>query len=287
MPNYMEELHESQSIILTKDGIKTTRIYEFDDTRDPEVILNNGLVPAYGAPHPTLANTFVNEVRLEPFENRTRLVVSYGPSERNLENSHGEIWEWNFTATQVHITSVDSPAKQIHYPPTFDCGPAIGLDGDEVHGVDVYRPAATIRVAKRLSTMPSQQVISGYFDRQGKVNNGAFAGWQARELLFNGIQIEPLPYKEARLTFNFLAAKRKPEHVIYLATGEPVAVASLDPWDYFWYRHIEKILNVPADPAIPGDTGKAIKQNHIESIHLAKVYDDIDFTYFNLHPFEP
>jgi len=287
--NANDESYKSRTASRGKDGQTSERIYHLN-IADPEQAFWHSSVPDYGDAHPSIPTMIVEKVDVQPDPQAPGwclVLVRYKPKDSYVrENSYGEIWEWDLRAQEKQITSCETPGRQVHYPTAFDVGAAIGVDGDDVKGVNVYRPTGSLRVTKRLTSSSGfpTDAIQKMNALQGTVNNKEWAGYAIGEVLFIGGSASPIrrlkgdgspaDEEEWRLTYNFLLAKYQSAVSITLLDTNVVSVAA-KPWDYIWYRHVEETYETS-----PG--GKKIKRTGIESVHVAQVYDYTTFEVLGL-----
>lgn len=269
-------LRESRSVSITNSGITATRVYLLDDTNDPEAVpamLNSAGIDI-GDAHPELPGLYLQEVSVEPDVHQVKVTLEYGPDKQDArEDENGEIWEWSLATSQSHITSVDSPAKQLHYPAWADVGTAIGVHEDQVDGADVYRPTGTLRITKRFD---STEITSSFkrtlIDASATTNASAWKDWNAGEVLFLGADLAPSGPTEHRVVYNFQFARKRPSQMIRLWTYETVTIEP-GPWDHVWMRHRQFLVG--------GDHGE-YKKTMIESVHVAQIYDPFEFRYLRI-----
>lgn len=289
--NEVIEVISSRKVVVTDTGKTITR--EFDvNNDDPELALN--YLPQYGDAHPTIAGMTVKSVRCDPKaeENWCRGVVDYGTSDIDSRaNEFGEVWEWQLGANQTHITSVmlnatqqslpyppTSPltgTAQWHYPVAKDCGTAIGVDGADVKGVDVYRPVMGLKVSKQFSSVSAGQRRT-IVNLTGCTNSDYWSreNYRPGQVLFVGANVFPEKSNLWKIEYNFLIGNESETTVVPLIDGTSVSV-SPEPWDYIWYRHSEKF-------STPDLMGNRVRQNTIESVHIARVYLTGRFQNLNL-----
>jgi len=251
------------------------RVYITDDFSDPEAarsqLAGKGLI--YGAAHPNLTGLFLISAKCEPHTHGTvKVTLDYGKLGDPREDQYGEVWEWNLATEQTNITAVDDPAKQVSYPSWADAGTAIGVDGDTVEGVDVYRPAGSLRVTKRIPVANIASWRTNILAALCTTNSEAWQNFAAGEVLFLGGDISPLAGgKHALVTMNFLFAKNREAFNVTTRTG----TQSIKPtaWQHVWFRHVE---------VFSGADEKRTKEVVIESVHIATIYESASFATFNL-----
>lgn len=268
---YTEQL-ESRRCARTENGITVTRVFDVAHG-DPEEALIQAPV-AVGDPHPVFyPPIYVSEITCEPMGKRCRLTVKYEPEDSEW-TEHGERWEWDLAAQQSHITSVSSPSKQSHYPATHDAGVAIGVDGENVNGVDVYRPSLSLKVAKKYANANLDSARAMVRTMLNTVNHAWWHGYERGEVLYVGASVRRAQSTETPwvLEHSFMVAKRQENVEFELLNGATVGPLNIAPWDYVWFRHAKRIHT-------DGDV-KIVKRG-IESIHVAQVYEYTNFGNFN------
>lgn len=232
---------------------------------------------AMGTPHPLAGYLGVKVVDLNvvPMAGDKSLVtVIYRNEQKDFaENTDGEIWEWDFTSEQQHITSVETEAKQTHFPASEDVGVGIGIDGDDIHGTDVLRPAETIRVTLRVAEADLQSKRDTIATLRATVNSATWKGYTEGEVLFQSAHISKeksdggVPEtKNWRIDYNFIVRRARGETPVDTTSG--TVQIDPDPWDHVWFKHIEKEED-------------GIKRTLIESVHIAKTQDRGQFAAFD------
>ena len=292
----IELLAESRKIVLNEAGVNVVRVFEVDYTDayllnhvnpaplDPEEILlliwdpNSGNTTPLqiGDVHPIFNNpntfcSYISEIRPEQVDRTVKVIVQYVPYEVDARaDINGEIWEFNWSGQQQHITSTS--LGQLHYPTWADTGWVIGVDGEEVQGCDVYRPTGTLKVSKKLTSYPNDSTMRDYMDAVACVNSASMAHGiiQAGEALFTGVNVVPVRRQVFLLELNFLISRQMPAVTVTLMDGDTVGPLTIGPWQYVWFRHQGKMADKEGG-------GKA-RQNGIESVHVATVYESKNFT---------
>ncbi len=307
----IRELVESRKTSRDEKGMQTTRYFEaYND--NPEFVLQNlkepmnddereGLYDPTGnkieflSPLPDIAGLYCKSVSVEPLDNvGCRVTVVYGPQDFDQRaDLDGTIWDYDFSSQNTHITS--TTYGQTHAPAWADCGPVIGADGEDVNGIDVYRPAASLKIIKKYNTYPSQSERQQWTRIVASVNDNSFAGYSAREVLFLGFKIDtqqvyrdfvgrPTGLGVWFVEFNFLIAKTQPVQAVQLLDGSTVYVQPY-PFDYIWFTHAGKIKD--SDSGDGSGSTKKVRQNGIVSIHIAKVYPTGSFSLLPINPSGP
>lgn len=270
-------LRESRSVTIQNSGIVATRVYRLENTNDPEEVpsLLNSAGIDIGDKHPELVGLYLREISVEPDVHNVKVTLEYGPDKLDArEDENGEIWEWSLATQQTHITSVDSPAKQLHFPAWANVGTAIGVHEDQVDGADVYRPTGTLRITKRFdSTQITSHFRRQLIDASATVNASNWKDWEAGEVLFLGADLAPSGPTEHRVIYNFQFARKRLPYTVFLHDGSTVTIEP-GPWDHVWFKHAERMVNA--------DSGERVKQTGVESVHVAQVYGPYEFRYLRI-----
>jgi len=262
------ELVESRKVVRTDAGTQVTRVFKdlTDAYPNPELALLRA--PAHGSVHPDMPGLYVSEVRAEPVGSAwTKVFVTYSEVWDPSMNAAGEIWTWDIESGQQHITSVRDNSYAWHYPDTATVGTAIGVDGDQVHGVDVYRPAEAFNCRKLWDyiTVEGMQTLR---DMRRHFNLGPWQGYADRAVLFLGAKVGRAPNGQVIADYSFVADEWQGETDILLIDDDSVTIDP-PPHDYLWFRHGEKV-----------DGGERV--HGIRDVHLAQVYDAADFEVLGL-----
>jgi len=191
--------------------------------------------------------------------------VRYG----RYDNSPPEVGESSYSfdtggGTQ-HITqALDHIAS---YAPSGETAPdhdgAIGVTHDSVEGVDitvpVYRFSETHIIDDDDVTL---QYKANLFILTGRVNQSAFKGFAAGEVLFLGASGSKRGDDDWEITFNYAASP----NVTNLPVGS-ITVASKKGWEYLWVEYGD---------AADDDAKSVVKRPR--AAHVEKVYRDGDFS---------
>jgi len=195
-------------------------------------------------------------------------------------NRYGEIWEYQQATEMADVYNVLKPANQRTYNSANDpdggtgLEMAIGVDGDQVHGVQAYRPVAAVRVTKIWNVLPTQAYLDALDKLKGKVNSASWPNgsplrqWASGEVLFTGSTLRKNNDGNIQVDYDFLTAPQMDDEDIVLADGVTVTV-SREPWDYVWYSYV----------TAPGDYRL---QRGIQEAHVAKIYETGDFDALDL-----
>ena len=137
----------------------------------------------------------------------------------------------------AHITQAIGTTG-VFVPPGFvppDFRNAIGVSRDSVDGVDIvvptYKWTETFRIPASVVTGPYKATL---FQLTGRVNNFAFRGFQAEEVLFEGARGSRRGMGDWEITFAFAASP----NVTDLTIGN-ISGISKKGWDYLWCRYAD------------------------------------------------
>jgi hypothetical protein len=274
MINWLEK-YESGESVENENGISITKNL-FSDNPDPnETLIQiklSGTLPYsinIGDSHPSISDAKVSEIHARQWsENKSLVTVIYKTDEiYPSENEWGETWEWELASSQSHINSVDDPDKQTNYG--VDVGVAIGVNGENIDGVEVYRPVMQLKVTKHVTDSSLYAARSNIRDQLATVNSHAWKGFDPGEALFIGTQIRKNKLDDWLFEYHFLIGKIQITPAITLADGSTVGPLTLYPWQYVWFQHQNLVLD--------GDLKRLIK-----SVHITNVYESSSFANFGL-----
>jgi hypothetical protein len=137
----------------------------------------------------------------------------------------------------AHITQALATTG-VYVPPGFvppDFRNAIGVSRDSVDGVDIvvptYKWTETFRLPPAFVTGVYKSTL---FQLTGRVNNFAFRGFQAEEVLFEGARGSRRGTGDWEITFSFAASP----NVTDLTIGNITGIAKKG-WDYLWCRYAD------------------------------------------------
>lgn len=161
-----------------------------------------------------------------------------------------------------HITqsleTISKHGKPGTNPPDFKG--AIGVSADAVEGTDItvpiFRFSETYAIPVLLITHAYKLRV---FDLTGKVNNVAFKGFAAGEVLFLGASGSQRGVEKWEITYQFAASK----NAVNLKVGD-IQNINKKGWEYLWVRYGDV-----------EDQKVLIKQP--ESVYIERVYDSANF----------
>lgn len=238
LPLPAKELQDDATITTRANGrswqSEATKVYDVISETPPTASNIDAVMAnwprAIGVAHPVFSSLFLIEIAARMNDHRVRVVETYGVSDQTAtENQYGEIWEWDLAAQTTHIAAVTDPAKQVHYPTAYNTGAAIGVDGDSVNGVDVYRPGMSLKVSKHFTGGNLYAELQTIQALLNKTNSGAWKYYKAGEVLFIGAPVRKIKSEDWLVEYNFLIARQSEPETITLATGmqDAPALASL------------------------------------------------------------
>lgn len=156
------------------------------------------------------------------------------------------------------IQTVAKHAKPGMIPPDFKG--AIGVNNDSVEGTDitvpVFRFSETYSIPAALVTHEYKLTI---FELTGKVNDAAFKGFEAGEVLFLGASGSRRGAEKWEITFSFAASR----NAVGLQVGA-IQNINKEGWEYLWVRYGDV-----------EDQKVLVKQP--ESVYIERVYESGNF----------
>lgn len=164
--------------------------------------------------------------------------------------------------TQSLSTVGRYPANAINY------GGAIGVDGDgNVNGVDITMPVMTFSETHYFKpARVSLDFQKRLFMLTGTVNNKAFRGFAAGEVLFQGVSARRTGTDAEdlwELTYTFAVSPNQTEVKI----SENITVATKAGWDYVWLTYSDGVVN--------GTRTRRPKAAYVERVYRASDFADL------------
>ena len=186
-------------------------------------------------------------------------VVRYGPFTPTDEST----FAFDTGGGTQHITQSKQTIAKYPAGSAPDFKGAIGVTNDSVEGVDItvpvyhfsethYLPDTTVTPAYRLTI----------FQLTGRVNVGAFKGFNAGEVLFLGASGARRGYGDWEITFRFAASP----NVNNLTIGDITGIDKKG-WEYLWVRYADS----------EDQTAKALVKKPL-AVYIERVYDDGDLS---------
>ncbi len=181
------------------------------------------------------------------------------------EDKEPEVGESSFSfdtggGTQ-HITQ--SIATVSSYAPPGKTAPdfkgAVGVTHDSVEGVDIHVPVYNFSETHYIADEDVDK--SAYFALTGKVNNAAFKGLAAGEVLFLGASGSKRGADDWEITFRFAGSHNRTG----ITVGDIVNINKKG-WEYMWVRYAD------AEDA----AAKAIVKKPV-AVYIEKVYEEGEF----------
>ncbi|MCC6427321.1 MAG: hypothetical protein IT435_10935 [Phycisphaerales bacterium] len=195
-------------------------------------------------------------------------VVRYGRTQSSLPTPAESIFSFDTGGGSQHITqsmdTVSSHAASGTTAPDFQG--AIGVTADGVEGVDITVPVYQFSETHYFADAAVTGAYKGtLFSLTGKVNSGAFKGFQPGEVLFlgaTGSKRGTDPDDDWEITFRFAASPN--------ATG--ISIGSINGiskkgWEYLWVRYADQ-----------EDTGSHAIVKRPVAAYVERVYDEGNFT---------
>lgn len=235
------------------------RIFIIDGTEDPYI------ARAFG---PQIGDTWsgdliVNEQAIIPLmgADACRAVIKYRSPElaAKEEPLTGEI-EWDVAAETENV--IRAEFGQTHYPSGEDVGDLIGVDGENVTGVDKRVPKSQYVEDHDVNELALTAVYwRRIMDYSGTINNAHWKIWAKGEVLFLGARIVRRGKGQNRARFSFLVS---PNATIQIQTTSGVQNVEKRGWEYLWFERLKTT------------SGGRIKME-VKAVHVASIYDANNF----------
>lgn len=142
-------------------------------------------------------------------------------------------------------------------------GGAINFNGEEVLGVDIFKPAYKF---SETHTFDNSVVTSAYrinlYNATGTVNDDNFREFKAGEVLFTGVQMSKTESSKWTLTFNFEARPNEEN----IKIGD-ITVDKKKGWEYAWVAFKKEVAG-----------GAKVIEQRPDRVHIEQVYRETDFS---------
>jgi hypothetical protein len=195
-----------------------------------------------------------------------KLTITYGPPER-LPNNNDSDPEYELS-TMAETAHIEEAQSQSHYPnDPNNVRNAIGVASDKIEGVDIYVPKGTYTQTKELFSL-SSSYRAMLMNMTGTVNNAAWKGWNAYEVLFLGVTARRKGYGVWKLQYSFAI---QPSIAQSFVTVGGAVNFTKNGWDYMWLERHESAT----------ESGNQT-QRDIEAVHVARVYPATSFSALGL-----
>jgi len=301
----IKEQQESRLITINSDGFTEKRVFHIKGQEDPTEYATL-LAPDIGTAHPVFDNTILKQIDLRP-EPAVELLTaeySYGArGKRESKNRNKETWQWSLTAQSANINSVEQKTADTTNKHTFQTmydntqltggdsnTTAIGIDGDNVTGTDVYRPYGALRVTKTYESVEIDLAFrQQLYKMQNTLNDAAWSAgeFQKEEILFLGAEVTyDYAAQTATVVYSFLFGPTRAsltfdviaEDAWSFAPTVQVTMTDVPPFDYIWMPFKEyKLARSLGEPA-EGYVARTIA----EAVYRDKLYLTSDFSLLGL-----
>lgn len=162
--------------------------------------------------------------------NQFEVDVPYG----TRKNASGE-WTWDFDTTggSIHITNAKAEIARYPEDTAPDQRGAIGVDGDQVNGIDITIPSMKLNVQFRhplgVLTLAQAKFLHSI---TGTVNADSFLGFAPGEVLFLGARGADGTDAEVTVSYQFAMSA----NATGLSLGD-IGGVDKDGWDYLWIKY--------------------------------------------------
>lgn len=252
MPFIVKEIRRSRSHV---SSAKPTARREYmawnqDSSGNRLSATGNEIETAIDLVAPAAINGLVIEsVSIDPLEEDERVwnaVYNYATTEGSetpetlAEEISFDLGSQTINVTQSFLT-VNKYAKSGQIAPDFKGG--IGWDGEQFTGIDRMFEVFSFSITKYVAaaTVENSQYIRNLRDAAFHVNNAAFRGFSANEVLFAGAAGSKRSVSDYAVTFRFMASKNAAGLIVGDITGITKAA-----WDYLWVLY-EEVEDTAAD----------------------------------------
>ncbi len=261
----VEEQVKSRSYTEETDSETLERIFMVKGTDDPYLARPYGPQKGdeYGAGLVVVGRKLeVSKIKDGSNDGAVKLVVTYKtPESANPSTPEEDEYEWSTQSNSHHI--IKATRGQTHYPPTADVGALIGVNGDDIAGVDIQVPSPSMTFRKTFTTWTSS-LMRTLLNATGKVNQYSWKGWSAEEVLFLGAVGRRKGYGPLQVTYHFLV---EPNVTFPVQTVSGAVTVDKKGHDYVWYTYVKQV-----------DETEGRTAHAIESAHVAHVYELANFS---------
>jgi len=257
MPAVIEELFSGRTETLAEKSVAELPyvVRGATDEADVRAVAAAGTPASYeGLPRKSI------EITERINQDTWKVTVRYETPE--LSDAPEPVFSFDTGGGTQHITqSLATIARYGANAPDFKG--AIGVTSDAVEGVDITLPvysfSETHYLADSVVTNPYKGIL---FMLTGRVNLGAFRGFQPGECLFLGASGSKRGNELWEISFRFASSPNR----IGITVGG-IAGISKKGWEYMWVRYADQ-----------EDAGaKAIVKKPV-AVYVEKVYEDGDFS---------
>ena len=286
----IKEILGSRPITVVGQGTSSKRIFQAYGQNNPDAILPD--LTAIGTPHPTIANSFLLKNQVKQLKARDVLEITEvyePPATKTGTTGNGETWQFDMSARNTLITSVEEASNQTVYNKDNLSGGtthevAIGLEGANVKGANVFRPFGALRVTKYLPVTTVDQAFRQQLNAaQNTINESSWQDWLAREVLFLGSTVGyDFSTNITTVNYNFLFGNRRTDVKVdvfqeaYITNDiVEVTLGTVDPFQIIHYKY-EQINSLDTTNQVNVPT------TYIIDAFKANVYSEYDFDLLNL-----
>jgi len=264
MAAIVEELFQGRTeVVSTKSSAEIP--YVVRHAADEEEVKEAALaeIPAFHAGVPRKSIEITERINADTW----KVVARYETQEIEQEEETEPSFSFDTTGGTQHITQ--SLATRGRYPAASapDLGGAIGYDGEQVAGVDIVMPALSFTLARIVAageiTTPFRLALSNL---TGKVNDSAWKGYNAGELLFMGAAGSGRVDQPIEITYRFAYS---PTRTAFMVGDIPVAEKR--GWDYMWVRYEDAV-----------DTAQKARVRKPAFVYIEQVYEAANFAALGL-----
>jgi hypothetical protein len=232
---------------------------------------------------------FLNHASVAPIdgENACKATLNYKEHWHPGMNAWHEIWDFDFMSHTEQATTVRDASYRENFPATADPGLVINYNEDRVEGTPKQVKTCVMHCRKLASFCTPEYLIT-LSQLQACLNQGPFAGFKPRQVLFMGATASTGEFGEIILNYTFAMGPLEPKWAdldlgevdgngnvtttrVYIGWNKGQGgLTCPSPFDFVWYRYRQK-----------ASVGMPVK-GIVSSAHLDQIYEDADFDLLQL-----
>ncbi len=197
----------------------------------------------------------------QPGSDTCRSVLKYrAPETADKETPLSNEIEWDVSAETENV--IRAEFGQTHFPAGEDVGDLIGVDGEDVTGVDKRIPKSQFIIDTDVNELALTATYwRRIMDYSGTINDATWKIWAKGEVLFLGARIVRRGKGDNRARFTFLVS---PNATLQINTTSGVQNVFKRGWEYLWLERLKT-------------TSSSRIKMEIKAVHVASIYDSNNF----------
>lgn len=202
-------------------------------------------------------------------ETTWRITAYYKTTDEDTAEEEPEpVFSFEVSAGTQHVTQSLETVSRYGGDASSELAGAIGVDGDNVNGVDIIVPEYSFSETWLLPA----SIVTGAYRRQlglmvGTINSSAFRGYQAGEVMFYGISGSKKgtdPDDDYEMTFTFKYSRNRTD--IEVGSDPILGPVTKRGWDYMWIQYGADV----------DDDRKVLIKKPI-AVYVERLYEESDF----------